>query len=52
MISQTGLGEQPIRDNIGSDNGVEYLENLYHELVDGRGQKEDISVRRQRPWDD
>ncbi len=28
--------------------GVERIENLHHELLDGRGQKEDISFRRQR----
>ena len=33
---------------IGSDDSVERIESLYHELVDDRGQKEDISFRRQR----
>ena len=33
---------------IGSDESVERIESLYHELVDGRSQQEDISFRRQR----
>ena len=37
---------------IGSDDSVERVEELYHELVEGRGQKEDISFRRQSFWID
>ena len=42
------MAKQRSRLCIGSDDSVERIENLYHELVDGRGQKEDISFRRQR----
>jgi len=42
------IAKQRSRLCIGSDDSVERIENLYHELVDGRDQKEDISFRRQR----
>jgi putative transposase len=42
------IAKQRSRLCIGSDDSVERIETLYHELVDGRGQKEDISFRRQR----
>ena len=42
------MAKQRSRLCIGSDESVERIVSLYHALVDGRGQKEDISFRRQR----
>ena len=42
------IAKQRSRLCIGSDDTVERIESLYHELVDGRSQQEDISFRRQR----
>ena len=42
------IAKQRSRLCIGSDDSVERIENLYHELVDGRGLHEDISLGHQR----
>ena len=42
------MAKQRSRLCIGSDDCIERIESLYHELVEGRDQQENISFRRQR----
>ncbi len=46
--SEMIIAKQRSRICIGSDDSVERIDKIYHELVDGRSQQEDVSFRRQR----